>query len=54
MHVIRDKARGMLVSLAVGDALGAPVEFGYRILDMECPVLRTRFEDDKDFGEPEE
>ncbi len=25
----QDKARGMLVGLAVGDALGAPVEFGY-------------------------
>lgn len=27
--VFQDKARGMLVGLAVGDALGAPVEFGY-------------------------
>ena len=26
---VRDRARGMLVGLAVGDALGAPVEFGY-------------------------
>ena len=26
-HKYRDKARGMLVGLAVGDALGAPVEF---------------------------
>ena len=25
----QDKARGMMVGLAVGDALGAPVEFGY-------------------------
>lgn len=26
---VRDRARGMLVGLAVGDALGVPVEFGY-------------------------
>ena len=29
MSKYQDKARGMLVGLAVGDALGAPVEFGY-------------------------
>ena len=32
----RDKARGMLVGLAVGDALGAPVEFGYTSSDIEA------------------
>lgn len=26
---LKDKIRGMLVGLAVGDAIGAPVEFGY-------------------------
>ena len=30
----QDKARGMLVGLAVGDALGAPVEFGYSSSDI--------------------
>ncbi|MBR2709955.1 ADP-ribosylglycohydrolase family protein [Candidatus Saccharibacteria bacterium] len=29
MNKYQDKAEGMLVGLAVGDALGAPVEFGY-------------------------
>lgn len=29
MEKYQNKARGMLVGLAVGDALGAPVEFGY-------------------------
>lgn len=30
----KDKARGMLIGLAVGDALGAPVEFGYSSSDI--------------------
>ncbi len=29
MDYYRDKARGMFVGLAIGDALGAPIEFGY-------------------------
>lgn len=29
MNKYQDKTRGMLVGLAIGDALGAPVEFGY-------------------------
>lgn len=33
-NAIRDKARGMLAGLAVGDALGAPVEFGYTSQDI--------------------
>ncbi len=32
--IYKDKARGMLVGLAVGDALGAPVEFGYTSYDI--------------------
>lgn len=31
----KDKARGMLVGLAVGDALGAPYEFGWRSRQIE-------------------
>ena len=31
----QDRARGMLVGLAVGDALGAPYEFGYKSWDIE-------------------
>lgn len=31
----QDRARGMLVGLAVGDALGAPIEFGYYSFDIE-------------------
>ena len=55
----QDKARGMLVGLAVGDALGAPVEFlpapsDFYIKEMdECPIKATRFEDDDFFKEPQ-
>lgn len=27
---LKNKARGMLIGLAIGDALGAPYEFGYK------------------------
>lgn len=30
----QDKARGMLAGLAIGDALGAPYEFGYKSEDI--------------------
>ena len=30
----QDKARGMLAGLAIGDALGAPYEFGYKSKDI--------------------
>lgn len=33
---LKNRARGMLVGLAVGDALGAPVEFGYSSKDIEA------------------
>ena len=37
----QDRARGMLVGLAVGDALGAPIEFGYYSFDILPNTLIT-------------
>ncbi len=48
---LQSRARGMLVGLAVGDALGAPVEFGYNSRDIEALGDKIAHFQDSPLGE---